>query len=141
MPVDSEPEEDSSSLISSGAVYEALQNVGTLDSPAFTGIPTAPTASSGTSSTQIATTAFVQGEVVRARRVSLTMATKQVTYLNSSITENTSVIAITDVYYTQLTAPIYWETTNGQLKLSTAEAPKSSITLNVILLNTVAENL
>lgn len=34
-----------------------------LDSPAFTGIPTAPTALSGTSSTQIATTAFVTAAV------------------------------------------------------------------------------
>jgi BppU N-terminal domain/Collagen triple helix repeat (20 copies) len=32
------------------------------DSPAFTGTPTAPTAAAGTSTTQIATTAFVQGE-------------------------------------------------------------------------------
>lgn len=32
----------------------------TLDSPAFTGTPTAPTAASGTNTTQIATTAFVQ---------------------------------------------------------------------------------
>ena len=32
-------------------------------SPAFTGTPTAPTAASGTSTTQIATTAFVQGAV------------------------------------------------------------------------------
>lgn len=31
-----------------------------LDSPAFTGIPTAPTASSGTNTTQLATTAFVK---------------------------------------------------------------------------------
>jgi hypothetical protein len=32
------------------------------DSPAFTGTPTAPTAAAGTSTTQIATTAFVQGQ-------------------------------------------------------------------------------
>ena len=34
-----------------------------LASPAFTGTPTAPTATSGTSTTQLATTAFVQGAV------------------------------------------------------------------------------
>lgn len=33
-----------------------------LVSPAFTGIPTAPTAAAGTNTTQLATTAFVQGE-------------------------------------------------------------------------------
>lgn len=36
-----------------------LTNYALLDSPAFTGVPTAPTASVGTNSTQIATTAFV----------------------------------------------------------------------------------
>lgn len=34
-----------------------------VDSPAFTGTPTAPTATAGTSTTQLATTAFVAGEV------------------------------------------------------------------------------
>jgi hypothetical protein len=34
-----------------------------LDSPAFTGIPTAPTAAVGTNTTQLATTEFVQGSV------------------------------------------------------------------------------
>lgn len=34
-----------------------------LDSPAFTGTPTAPTAAAGTNTTQVATTAFVKGEV------------------------------------------------------------------------------
>ena len=34
-----------------------------LASPAFTGTPTAPTAASGTNTTQLATTAFVQGEI------------------------------------------------------------------------------
>lgn len=33
-------------------------------SPAFTGVPTAPTAGSGTSNTQIATTAYVRGQVL-----------------------------------------------------------------------------
>lgn len=43
---------------------EALfNNSVSTDSPAFTGIPTAPTAASGDDSTQIATTAFVQGEL------------------------------------------------------------------------------
>ena len=35
------------------------------NSPSFTGAPTAPTASSSTNSTQIATTAFVQGLIQR----------------------------------------------------------------------------
>ena len=41
----------------------ALEQKAPLESPALTGIPTAPTASKGTSTTQIATTAFVQNAV------------------------------------------------------------------------------
>jgi hypothetical protein len=48
--------------------FEAIETaVGTkadLASPTFTGTPTAPTASAGTSSTQIATTAFVDANYV-----------------------------------------------------------------------------
>ena len=40
-------------------LYQLQQRFAPLASPAFTGTPTAPTAASGTSSTQIATTAFV----------------------------------------------------------------------------------
>ena len=42
-----------------------LNSKADLASPAFTGTPTAPTATAGTSTTQIATTAFVQGEKVQ----------------------------------------------------------------------------
>ena len=41
----------------------ALEQKAPLESPALTGIPTAPTASNGTNTTQIATTAFVQNAV------------------------------------------------------------------------------
>ena len=41
----------------------ALEQKSPLESPALTGIPTAPTASNGTNTTQIATTAFVQNAV------------------------------------------------------------------------------
>ena len=40
-----------------------------LASPALTGTPTAPTASSGTNTTQVATTAFVQSAVSRSRKL------------------------------------------------------------------------
>ena len=41
----------------------ALEQKAPLESPALTGIPTAPTASNGTNTTQVATTAFVQNAV------------------------------------------------------------------------------
>lgn len=42
------------------AIASAISSKADLNSPAFTGTPTAPTASSGTNTTQLATTAFVQ---------------------------------------------------------------------------------
>ena len=45
------------------AIETAIVTKANLDSPALTGTPTAPTASSGTNTTQIATTAFVTGAI------------------------------------------------------------------------------
>lgn len=50
-----------------GTVMSEIQPVTTLDSPHFTGIPTAPTAPSGTISTQIATTEFVREEILSSQ--------------------------------------------------------------------------
>ena len=44
-------------------VRERAPWAATLDSPSFTGTPTAPTATTGTNTTQVATTAFVQQEI------------------------------------------------------------------------------
>lgn len=46
------------------AIANAVSTKSDLQSPEFTGTPTAPTAASGTNSTQIATTAFVQANGV-----------------------------------------------------------------------------
>ena len=58
--------ENSTNLITSGGVYAGLAAYAPLASPALTGVPTAPTATAGTSTTQLATTAFVQGAVATA---------------------------------------------------------------------------
>lgn len=58
-----------------GHIKYLNDNKANLDSPAFTGTPTAPTASSGTSSTQVATTAFVQA-AISASAKSLTATDK-----------------------------------------------------------------
>jgi len=48
---------------SQNAVFDALALKADLDSPVLTGTPTAPTASTGTNTTQIATTEFVKSEI------------------------------------------------------------------------------
>lgn len=59
------------SIASEKAVRTELDKKANLASPAFTGTPTAPTAATGTNTTQIATTAFVQDAISNA---SLTLA-------------------------------------------------------------------
>jgi len=45
------------------AIASAISSKADLNSPALTGTPTAPTASANTNTTQVATTAFVRGEI------------------------------------------------------------------------------
>lgn len=58
---------DTLSSYSTGNVWIGLASTAYVDaqkvSPAFTGVPTAPTAANGTSTTQIATTAYVQNQL------------------------------------------------------------------------------
>ena len=54
---------DNSHYPTAKAVYDSVKNLAPTASPALTGTPTAPTASAGTNTTQIATTAFVQAAV------------------------------------------------------------------------------
>lgn len=53
------------------AIETAIATKANSDSPTLTGTPTAPTAASGTSTTQIATTAYVQGELTDMTSVDL----------------------------------------------------------------------
>lgn len=74
-------------LATLGYVYNSLQNYAPIFSPTFTGTPAAPTATYGTSSTQIATTAFVAnsgiGNVNQTWHNVLSSRAYNVTYTNS----------------------------------------------------------
>lgn len=72
----------STSYPSDKCVYDALALKAPLASPALTGTPTAPTAAAGTNTTQIATTAFVQGEISGKENTS-----NKVTSLSASSTD------------------------------------------------------
>ncbi len=69
---DNAPTSGSNNPVKSGGIYTALANKASnadlalkapLDSPTFTGTPTAPTPTAGDDSTKVATTAFVRGEI------------------------------------------------------------------------------
>ena len=70
-------------------------------SPAFTGVPTAPTADYGTNSTQLATTAFVQGE-----KLSPTFTGVPIAPTASSVTSTTQ-IATTAFVQAQKISPTF----------------------------------
>jgi hypothetical protein len=57
-----------------------------IDTPTFTGIPAAPTAAVGTSTTQLATTAYVQGEVSAINGKSAMVATATGLSANTTLT-------------------------------------------------------
>jgi len=68
-------------------------------SPAFTGVPTAPTAASGTSTTQIATTAFVQNAVAQSASPESTFGDGS----DGNVTVTGPISLTSDMYYNDLT--------------------------------------
>jgi hypothetical protein len=67
--------------LSDNSIFElAGSSYALLASPAFTGTPTAPTATGGTNTTQIATTAFVQGELSSISSSAVTYDVNQTTH-------------------------------------------------------------
>lgn len=64
--VDATLTEEGLNPVQGAAIYAELKKKAALESPSFTGLPTAPTAIEGDTSTQIATTAFVMGAIAKA---------------------------------------------------------------------------
>jgi hypothetical protein len=71
------------------SIASAIASKSDINSPSFTGTPVAPTAGSGTNTTQIATTAFVTAATVTERTTTATLTNKTLT----SPTINTPTIA------------------------------------------------
>lgn len=85
--IDSTPTASSNHLVTSGGVYTAINNKANIASPTFTGTPAAPTATAGTNTTQIATTAFVG-----------TALTNKITYGTTDLTAGTSSLTTGVIY-------------------------------------------
>lgn len=81
---------DSSGTVQATSLYPAP-----LDSPAFTGAPTAPTATAGNSSTAIATTAYVQGEMTTKANLASPAFTGTPTVPTAAVNTNTTQAAST----------------------------------------------
>jgi len=86
-----------------------------LASPAFTGVPTAPTATAGDNSTQLATTAFVQANVVTAGVASIDGTSGAITTGNG-VTSSAGVIKLANsgaTVQSNLTSPPATSNTTG----------------------------
>lgn len=99
-----------------------------LASPDLTGTPTAPTATSGTSTTQIATTAYVRGEVSKEilyfTNQSVSVATNAqimrvpASGTNSAITTNTVVLDCVFGAPAVIVSDVSWTSYNGYITFS-----------------------
>lgn len=90
-----------------GAIAELDTEKAPIASPTFTGTPAAPTASAGTNTTQLATTAFVTGALTDERTATATLTNKTLTSPNVSglqVTDSSIVFegATADAYETTL---------------------------------------
>lgn len=94
-------------------IATAVATKADLASPTFTGTPAAPTAAAGTNTTQLATTAFVKGELKVVQIVSATYST-QTSTTSSTLTNTGLSLAITPTSSSNkiivlVTQPLYSE--------------------------------
>ena len=86
------------------AIQTAVNSKANSASPALTGIPIAPTATTGTNTTQIATTAFVQTEIAPKAPLASPALTGTPTAPTAALDTNTTQVATTEFVQTQLGA-------------------------------------
>lgn len=67
-------------------IATAIATKADIASPTFTGTPAAPTASAGTSTTQLATTAFVSAATTAERTATATITNKTINLANNTVT-------------------------------------------------------
>lgn len=116
---DTTPTANSTNIVTSGGVKTALDTKAPLASPALTGTPTAPTATRGTNTTQIASTAFVQDALVTSFRdvykVTLpSVSSSKRTFTASGITANHEMVVEGFAYFSNPSA------VTGTLTITTA---------------------
>lgn len=118
-------------------------------SPAFTGTPTAPTAASGTDTTQIATTAFVQSEISdkQKQHIATSVTLSAANWNNNSITATVNSVTATNTIITSFDPSSIATAVNHQVYCSAQSAnsltftclegePLDDIVVNVLILPT-----
>lgn len=120
---------------------------GNIDSPTFTGVPTAPTAGVGTSTTQLATTAFVLSQGFTGASGSIPSTNQSSTSVITSATTTYVTAISTTITVTATTAPVYAKATATLTTTTAASVAKYRISINgvagqeqLISLTTTATN-
>lgn len=114
------------------AIASSISTKADIASPTFTGTPAAPTASSGTSSTQVATTAFVAGAITDERTATATLTNKTITspVINEIVHEGTADDYETTIAFTDPTADrtITFPDKSGTVAMTSEVATASVLT-------------
>lgn len=126
-------------LLTEKAISTLLALKAPLASPALTGTPTAPTATSGTNTTQIATTAFVKDAVDNAQ----SGIVKVETYQNSSLTPSDGVCTWTITHTlgtTDIVCAIYEVSTGDEVIMDVEATSSTTATIKFNAAAAVAAN-
>lgn len=123
-----------------GNIEDLDTNKAPLASPTFTGTPAAPTATSGTNTTQIASTAFVQGELAKQilyfyeQSTSVTSAATAefCRITDSRINANTVVLNMSFSDSSYITSGISWTSASGYISLK-GICTNSNCKVNIVL--------
>ncbi len=115
-----------SSKANKSYIDQALTEKANLLSPAFVGIPTAPTASAGTNSTQVATTAFVKSSLEVA--IAGFTGTTQVANNNSTSLATTEYVDRADALKSNIASPTFTGTVSAPTAASSDSTTKVATT-------------
>lgn len=112
--------------------WSTFNNKAPINSPAFTGIPTAPTAGVGTSTTQIATTAFVLSQGFTGATGSMPFAHQSSTSVVTSATTTYVTAITTTITTTASSAPVYAKATATLTTTTAASVAKYRVSINAV---------
>ncbi len=112
-------------------LQSAMDLKANLASPALTGTPTAPTASTSTNNTQIATTAFVQKHAPITLTGTISSGSAK-TFSNSAITSTMRVIECVFGTPANVTSNVTWTTASGSITFAGTFAGSTTVTYTLI---------
>jgi len=103
-------------------------------SPTFTGVPAAPTATAGTNTTQLATTAFTAAGLALKASLAAAQTFTEVQTFGKAVREKAVVVAAANLDLSL--AAVYTKTVSGAITLTISNAPADTVVTSIILMLT-----